>query len=676
LAASEVPAPWFKFRSIFKETDMGYWIRRLALTKKLLLLLTLPVLGLVLFSGIFLLQKFQTLSEMQHIHQVSTAAAQISELINELQKERGLSGLFISSKGKNQTELQQARSAVQAQLQRIREHAAIEVTGVAAILAPLQGLEALRSQVDSFSLQPAQSATTYTGHINELILFSQQKERQISDPELLNSFIRLNQLIEMKERAGRERAMLAVIFNQNGGSQEQLQRYAQNFGELQTYQSRLLQALSDHEASQLKQLLQRPEATEVERLKQLVNSTPSGQPFGVSGADWFAKSTARIELFHQFEVQLIRRLDELASAKQQLASQEFWFALLGVLVVLLLAGYLAVLIVRNIRLAVKSVTRALNELSNRDLTAILNYQGDDEFGEIAKALNRTATELKQVMQLISDATVQLASASEQASVVTSQMCKGIGQQQQDVETVVTAMHEMGATVRDVARSTGEAAELSRQADAGAAQGQAEIEQTVQLIHGLAQQVNQSSEALALLKAESDTITSVLDVIRGIANQTNLLALNAAIEAARAGDHGRGFAVVAAEVRTLAQRTQESTGSIQQMIERLRIGTDAANSAMFLCIELADAGVVTVEGAGQRLTQIAAGISQINDMNTQIASAAEQQHVVVEDINKSLQSINEVAHQTSTGAEETAATSQQLALLAGQVQQQVGRFRLC
>jgi len=234
---------------------------------------------------------------------------------------------------------------------------------------------------------------------------------------------------------------------------------------------------------------------------------------------------------------------------------------------------------------------------------------------------------------------------------------------------------MGATVRDVARSTGEAAELSRQANAGAAQGQAEIDQTVRLIKSLAQQVNQTSEALAQLKAESDTITSVLDVIRGIADQTNLLALNAAIEAARAGDHGRGFAVVASEVRTLAQRTQESTGFIQQMIERLRRGTDAANSAMVLCLEQAGASVVKVEGAGEVLNQITDGISHINDMNNQIASAAEQQHVVMDDINKSLQNINEVAHMTSTGAEETAATSQQLAQLAEQVQLQVARFRL-
>ncbi|WP_337880230.1 methyl-accepting chemotaxis protein [Rheinheimera sp.] len=654
---------------------MGYWIRQLALTQKLLLLLVLPLAGMVLFSGFYLLQKYQTLAEMQQIRQVSLKTGLVSLLINELQKERGLSGLFLSSKGANQLELARFRASSDAALQQLRQHANDEDPLLRQALVALQELEAVRQQVDRFSLQPPQSAAAYTKQIVLLTGFTQQMEGQVSDPELLTAFIQLNQLIEMKERAGRERALLAVIFHQNGSTPESLQRFLLNLGEYQTYLARLTQKLSAAQQQQLQQLLTQPIVAEVEQLKQLVQTTAPGLPLNSSGADWFTKSTARIELLHQFEKQLNQGIADMAAAKESAAGRAFWFAFVSVALVLVLACYLALLIISNIRLAAASVTRALQELSERDLTAVSGYQGQDEFGDIAKALNRTSAELKQVMLLISDATVQLASASEQASIVTAQMSKGISQQQQDTETVVTAMHEMGATVRDVARSTGEAAELSRQANSEAVQGQRDIDGTVRLIQSLEAQVHQTAQTLVELKAGSDTITSVLDVIRGIADQTNLLALNAAIEAARAGDQGRGFAVVASEVRTLAQRTQESTVSIQEMIERLRRGADQANSAMEQCMEQAGAGVTKVVAAGQLLHQIAGGISHINDMNTQIASAAEQQHVVVDDINKNLQSINEVAHQTSAGAEETAATSQQLAQLAEQLQQQVGRFKL-
>ncbi|WP_337841404.1 methyl-accepting chemotaxis protein [Rheinheimera sp.] len=654
---------------------MGSWIRQLALTQKLLLLLVLPLAGMVLFSGFYLLQKYQTLAEMQQIRQVSLKTGLVSLLINELQKERGLSGLFLSSKGANQLELARFRASSDAALQQLRQHANEEDPLLRQALVALQELEAVRQQVDRFSLQPPQSAAAYTRQIVLLTGFTQQMEGQVSDPELLTAFIQLNQLIEMKERAGRERALLAVIFHQNGSTPESLQRFLLNLGEYQTYLARLTQKLSAAQQQQLQQLLTQPIMAEVEQLKQLVQTTAPGLPLHISGADWFTKSTARIELLHQFEKQLNQGIADAAAAKESAAGRAFWLALVSVALVLALACYLALLIISNIRLAAASVTRALQELSERDLTAVSGYQGQDEFGDIAKALNRTSAELKQVMLLISDATVQLASASEQASIVTAQISKGISQQQQDTETVVTAMHEMGATVRDVARSTGEAAELSRQANSEAVQGQHDIDGTVRLIQSLEAQVHQTAQTLAELKAGSETITSVLDVIRGIADQTNLLALNAAIEAARAGDQGRGFAVVASEVRTLAQRTQESTLSIQDMIERLRRGADQANSAMDQCMEQARVGVNQVVAAGQLLHQIAGGISHINDMNTQIASAAEQQHVVVDDINKNLQRINEVAHQTSTGAEETAATSQQLAQLAEQLQQQVGRFKL-
>ena len=284
-------------------------------------------------------------------------------------------------------------------------------------------------------------------------------------------------------------------------------------------------------------------------------------------------------------------------------------------------------------------------------------------------------ELGQVIQEIGAATVQVATAAEEASAVAIQTSQNVAQQRLGTDQVATAIAEMSATVKDVARSTTEAAEGSRQVEANTSQGRRELQATIGLVQGLSVQAERTSEIIAELKQESDAISSVLDVIRGIAEQTNLLALNAAIEAARAGEAGRGFAVVADEVRSLAQKTQQSTGSIQQMISHLQSGSDRATQAMQETLSQVQTGASNVVRAGELLGEIAEGVTLINDRNIQVASAAEQQSQVAEEISRNVNDINDLVIQVSAGAEQTAVTSRELARLAEQQQGLVGRFRV-
>ncbi|MFK7622301.1 methyl-accepting chemotaxis protein [Pseudomonas sp. 2024-45] len=237
------------------------------------------------------------------------------------------------------------------------------------------------------------------------------------------------------------------------------------------------------------------------------------------------------------------------------------------------------------------------------------------------------------------------------------------------------MHEMTATVQEVARNAEQASQAAAGADAEAREGDNVVNQAIDQIERLAVEVGRSTEAMAVLQQESDKIGSVMDVIKAVAEQTNLLALNAAIEAARAGEAGRGFAVVADEVRGLAQRTQKSTEEIQTLVAALQSGTQHVASVMNNSRVLTDSSVTLTRQAGTSLQGITRTVSNIQSMNQQIAAAAEQQSAVAEEISRSIVNVRDVSEQTAAASDETAKSSVELARLGNQLQEMVSHFKV-
>ena len=265
--------------------------------------------------------------------------------------------------------------------------------------------------------------------------------------------------------------------------------------------------------------------------------------------------------------------------------------------------------------------------------------------------------------------------SEQASLLMEQTSQGISQQHNEINQVATAMSEMMTTVQEIAQSAASAAESTHEADSEADKGKVVVTEAMGAMSVLSNQIQDSSNTVAALAADSQAIGSVLDVIRGIAEQTNLLALNAAIEAARAGEQGRGFAVVADEVRTLASRTQDSTREIQEMIERLQQGATNAVDTMEKGREQSIKSEELVENAVESLAIIAGAVGMINTMNTQIASAAEEQGTVAEEINKNIMSISEVAKQAEESVRAMSVSGEELGQMSHSLQDLVLRFKM-
>ncbi|NAT36873.1 chemotaxis protein [Pseudomonas syringae pv. actinidifoliorum] len=651
-------------------------LRNAPLSIKLLLILMFPLLGFLAFAGIFVADKSENLGDMRRAVTATSAAQKLSNIVTTLQRERGASGVFLGSGGKSmQDKLKTFRQETDKAIVEMRAQSADGIPGLEKVNRALDDLIALRLKVDALSINGTESSTRFTDVVKTLIGFSYSLEASIEDPEILRALSSLNQFVDMKERAGRERVLLVQAFNQNRFDAPLLSRFSRNLGEFSGYLEAFQRWSPEIFKTKLNDVMQQPGSLEVARLQHLGFDTPLGDALNIKPEDWFNLATVRIDMMAQVEAELGQTVVSLASNARSAAESSLYIAVGTVILMLVVVLWLASVIIRNIKIAVVDVNRTLIALSTRDLTARTRYTGKDEFGEISRNLDNMAQQISEVIGEIGSATAQVATAAEQSSAVALQTSQNVAQQRLGTDQMATAISQMSATVKDVARSTTDAAAMSQRVNISTVQGKAEIENTISLIQGLSLQAEQTSQIIGELKGESNAISSVLDVIRGVADQTNLLALNAAIEAARAGEQGRGFAVVADEVRNLAKKTQESTVSIQNMIANLQSGSERAATSMQETLGKAQAGASNVVRAGELLEEIAEGIASISDRNIQVASAAEEQSLVAEEIHRNVNDINALVIQVSAGAEQTAVTSRELARLAEQQQGLVGRFRV-
>ncbi|MDF3175319.1 methyl-accepting chemotaxis protein [Pseudomonas sp. ER28] len=390
----------------------------------------------------------------------------------------------------------------------------------------------------------------------------------------------------------------------------------------------------------------------------------------LGGRDFMANSWRSEVLGWQF-IGLIEQ-DEVMATANQLTWLVIAFVAILLLAFAALGAWFASLIVRPIL----TVSGGLADIAQGegDLTRDLKIQGNDESATLARWFNQFLGAIRQLVQRISQASSLLDKASASSTQTATQMNHAAGRQRESVELVSTAFNEMVATANEVARSCSEAA---NSADAGQRQvhdGQSRIEEATTSVSRLGETLRDSTVAMQQLERDSQNINTILGTIGSIAEQTNLLALNAAIEAARAGDQGRGFAVVADEVRALARRTGECTEEIDALLSGLGRRTQDVTRQMQTCLTISDTSVANIRQARESFESIRLSVDQIRDQNTQIATAAEEQHQVAEGINRHIVQIHEDACLVEQLAGEAKDDSERLSHVSDELQGLVCRFR--
>ncbi|OEC48411.1 MULTISPECIES: methyl-accepting chemotaxis protein [unclassified Aeromonas] len=353
------------------------------------------------------------------------------------------------------------------------------------------------------------------------------------------------------------------------------------------------------------------------------------------------------------------------------------FAMVSIGALLVFMVVMTWFLTRQICLPLQAVVAQANAIAAGDLTHQLERQhiGRDELGMLAKASLKMQDNLRGLIEEVVAAVTQLGTAIDEVSAVSEQSAKGIQSQQQEISLVATAMTQMKATVADVADNTEHTSESASAANTLARKGNQDVQRSLVAITQVAEEIEQAGMLVTELERESAQINVVVDVIRGIAEQTNLLALNAAIEAARAGEQGRGFAVVADEVRTLAGRTQASTGEIVAIIETLQARANQAKEVTGQSCEMIRQCVDQSEQTSNGMQQIEEAVAQIADMAIQIASACGEQDAVSDELGRNVERINESANEVALGADHTARACLELSQLAVGLKQTIGRFRL-
>lgn len=648
---------------------------------KLAAMVLIPLSCALLFSISTLVDLWNKNEAANNVEVLVLLTEKNSALVHELQKERGATAGYLGSKGQafgsilsnQRTETDNKLASLSRYL---KENAELITSPQVQALVKnsqlaLNKINSIRSDVDGLDIDAADAIGYYTS-TNALLLSTASIISDYSpSSKMTQKLMAYSSFLLGKERAGIERAVLSNAFSAGELSKKGFEKVIKLITEQNTYFSSFLQFTTDDQAVAFEDMKNESAIKGVNKYRDFVRSGDMNQ----ASETWFSLATQRINLLKQRENSLTEELLLFTSNVKDESHSVFTVWLVVSLLVTLVTIVISFQIMKGIQGQVGTLLRTMNEASrNKNLSERSGVIVNDELGTIAVNLNNMLDVFSHAVNTITDSSHQLSTASEESSATVSSNAKELMDQQDETLQVVAAIEEMTATIKEVAENTTVTADASQDADTIILAGEDVVKRAVNSINDVSRQVQVAGESINRLHESSNNISAVINVIKGIAEQTNLLALNAAIEAARAGEQGRGFAVVADEVRTLAQRTQESTAEIEAMIQQFQGDSTKAFEQMNESRKNVDGSVLLVGEVEKTLLSIAEANAKISDMTIQVAAATEQQVAVSEDIAQKMQSIGDKSQHAATGGEQISAAAQEQAELANQLQQLASEFK--
>ncbi|SGY87371.1 methyl-accepting chemotaxis protein [Moritella viscosa] len=635
---------------------------------KILMLLALPMLGFLWLSFSSISQSIETRKEMSTLTELTHLSVEYSELVHELQKERGMTAGFIGSNGsKFSVKLRKQRAdtdAKQAKMMRFWQQNEFSDNQIQQlhmrITQDLSMLTSIRNKVDAQNIELASALRYYTQLNAKLLSVSGLIVDISSDASITAETIAYYNFLQGKERAGIERAVLSNVFSKDHFATDNFVKFISLVVEQETYFLNFKTFATSSNNNFFVQQLNTPAVKEVMKLRHIAETNST--EFNVDAEYWFSQASARIGQLKLIEDDLERSLLTLADNHRNSAVTVLMMNVVFSVLIIVIVVVISFITIRDLMSRVNELMDVMTEVrDNNDLTVQTKLAGESELGQIASALNLTLSEFAGAMDNISTSSITLASAAEETAQTCDYSSKSLAEQQDGISLIATAIEELSATVKEV--------------DTQAVSGFEIVQQSSLSIEGLACEIDSLAQRITNLHTSSNNITNMVDVIKSVADQTNLLALNAAIEAARAGEQGRGFAVVADEVRTLAKRTQESTAEIESFISALQADADAAFNVIEVSQTKASEAVSNSQDVAKTLQDITASVNQIFSMTEQIATAIEEQSVVTQDVAKNIVDVKQKSMESATGSAQIAMTAKEQAQLATSLQDIAKVFKI-
>ncbi|TBW49356.1 HAMP domain-containing protein [Marinobacter halodurans] len=663
-------------------------LHTLSIRGKLLALVTPALVVILIFAGNAVRSSYSDYQNAQILDGMIELAKLGAPVIQELQRERGRSAVFLASGGQSseaanalrsqRTQSDRAILSYRQSVQRLLAESslpAVLVDGIKASNEKLDELSRHRQAIDQRDMTGAESAKYYTALIAQLIDREKQIIRQSTSDRITRQMSAYHAMSEATEMAGRERAIGASLVQSREFSLATVTRIASLKGEQDALFRLAVSLLPSDIRLSVSDAITRADARAMDSMRNTLTQTEAGIA-RLTPQQWFDGATDRIDALIRVNDGVLSRVESataevVAGASSSLATT----SILAVAAVSLVMA-LMVLITRTIGRQVRDVVDGLQHAMNhKDLSRSLPVTSRDELGTIAGAVNKLFDRFSDALRQIDRASVQLAAATEETSSTASQNGNQVRNQQQQVEQVAASSEEMSATSEEISQNTQQVADAANNATEKSQLGETVLRSSVDKIRQLTESVQDVNQVIEELEKRSGAISDVIDVIRQVAEQTNLLALNAAIEAARAGEHGRGFSVVADEVRTLARQTHDSTTQIERIINEFRDSTENASRSIVSSRQLATETREQASELEQTFSDILLDISSISGMAAQIATASEEQVAVSRDLAGSMESISEAAIMTLTGSQEITQVTTEQARLARQLQDLANEFRV-